>query len=309
MQHFITSIAALVTLSSALSAQNPGILDTAVNPANGHTYHLLDNSNWTDAEAAAVALGGHLATVEDIAENTFLTSSFSTFGGTTRHLWIGYTDAAVEGTWVWASGSTSTFTNWWVAGGAPNNSTANDPAGEDFACIYPTGEWEDLHDHASSTWFPVLCGVVEVEAPGTAYCAEAVYNCPCFAVSAVDEGCPNTTGVGATLTGTGVASVSAPSFDLTATQLPDTVGLFVQGTSAIGGADGNPVGEGRLCLGPQKRYQPQSISGGTVSRSNFQTFATAGGAMNYQFWYRDPGNNCAGGGFNFSPAWNVTWLP
>jgi len=144
---------------------------------------------------------------------------------------------------------------------------------------------------------------------GAEYCAEAVYTCPCFVVSAVGEGCPNSTGAGATLVGAGVASVGASTFSLTAAQLPDTVGLFVQGTNAIGGVDGNPVGEGRLCLGPQKRYQPQSIVGGTVSRSNFQNFATVGGVMNYQFWYRDPANTCAGGGFSFSPAWNVTWMP
>ena len=142
---------------------------------------------------------------------------------------------------------------------------------------------------------------------GSEYCAEAVHSCPCFVVSNIGEGCPNSTGAGATMVGAGVPSVGASSFSLTAAQLPDTVGLFVQGTNAVGGADGNPVGEGRLCLGPQKRYAPQAISGGSVSRSNFQNFATAGSAMNYQFWYRDPQNVCNGGGFNFGPAWNVTW--
>jgi len=144
---------------------------------------------------------------------------------------------------------------------------------------------------------------------GAQYCAEIVYNCPCSVTSAAGEGCPNTTGAGGTLIATGNPSIAASTFNLTAAQLPDTVGLFVQGVNAIGGADGNPVGEGRLCLNPQKRFQPQTIAGGTVSRSNFQNFATAGAAMNYQFWYRDPSNNCAGGGFNFTPAWNVTWLP
>ena len=145
--------------------------------------------------------------------------------------------------------------------------------------------------------------------PGTEFCSDAVHTCPCFVTSAIGEGCPNSTGPGATLAAAGSPSIGASTFSLTAAQLPATVGLFVQGTNAIGGADGNPVGEGRLCLGPQKRYQPQSISGGAVTRSNFQNVATAGGAMNYQFWFRDPSNTCAGGGFNFSPAYNVTWLP
>ena len=162
----------------------------------------------------------------------------------------------------------------------------------------------DIAGLASGTLTPLSFGG---SVSGSEYCAEAVYSCPCFAVSAIGEGCPNSTGVGATMVGAGIPSVGASSFSLTAAQLPDTVGLFVQGTNAVGGADGNPVGEGRLCLGPQKRYAPQAISGGSVSRSNFQNFATAGSAMNYQFWYRDPANNCNGGGFNFGPAWNVTW--
>jgi len=144
---------------------------------------------------------------------------------------------------------------------------------------------------------------------GAEYCAEALYPCPCFAFSNPGEGCPNTTGVGATLVAAGDPSVGASSFSLTAAQLPDTSGLFVQGTSAVGGVDGNPVGEGRLCLGPQKRYSPQSASNGTVTRSNFQNFALAGQSINYQYWYRDPGNVCNGGGFNFTPAWNCIWAP
>jgi len=157
----------------------------------------------------------------------------------------------------------------------------------------------------TTPWVHAGCGNVS----GAEYCAEAVYNCPCFVTSAVGEGCPNSTGIGGTILGAGTPSVGSSSFSLTAAQMPDTVGLFVQGVNTAGGADGNAVGEGRLCLGPQKRYQPQSIAGGTVTRSNFQNFATAGSAMNYQFWYRDPANNCAGSGFNFTPAWAVTWTP
>jgi len=168
-----------------------------------------------------------------------------------------------------------------------------------------------LYDYFCSPHFTFgMIGTITVtEGPGTSFCAETVYNCPCALTSAAGEGCPNSTGSGATLVGAGVPSIGASSFSLTATQIPNTSGLFVQGTNAIGGANGNPVGEGRLCLGPQKRYNPQSASGNAVTRSNFQNFASAGQSMNYQYWYRDPSNTCNGGGFNFSPAWNVTWLP
>jgi len=100
----------------------PVVLQSAVNPANSHTYYLLDNSNWTDAESAAILLGGHLATINNLAENSWVWDRW----GTNRTLWIGYNDAAVEGTFVWANGEISGFTNW--RGGEPNNGNG----GEDY---------------------------------------------------------------------------------------------------------------------------------------------------------------------------------
>jgi hypothetical protein len=151
-------------LSTSLAAQTlPGIIHTATDPATGTTYHLLDQANWTDSEAAAVAMGSHLVTINNQAEQDFITLEFAQFGGVSRNLWSGYNDAAVEGTWVWADGSTSAWTNW--ANNEPNNSTANDPNGEDYATAYPGGPWIDLDDTSNNVWFPVLCGVVEVSSP------------------------------------------------------------------------------------------------------------------------------------------------
>src|SRR5208283_819999 len=60
-----------------------------INPNNGHTYLLLSQGNWTDSEAEAVALGGHLATIRNQAEEDFVSDFFTFYGGQRHGLWIG----------------------------------------------------------------------------------------------------------------------------------------------------------------------------------------------------------------------------
>ncbi|MCH2111234.1 MAG: hypothetical protein MK213_00115 [Planctomycetes bacterium] len=140
----------------------PTILHTAVNPSNGHTYHLLDSSTWTDAEASAVLLGGHLATVRSQTENDWIWQTFSYFGGVDRDLWIGLNDVAVEGTFVWSSGDPSTFRYW--AANQPDNNGGN----ENYVHIgeLSTDQWNDMFDAASTSWSPGYFGVVEITGPG-----------------------------------------------------------------------------------------------------------------------------------------------
>ena len=120
----------------------PGVvLGPIVSPVNGNTYYLLEPSSWTEGEASAVALGGHLATVRSEEENEWIYSEVIRAGGAVRRGWIGLNDVAEEGTFVWTSGETVSFTRW--GSGEPNN--ANDV--EDFTQIpWFTRDWNDNSD-------------------------------------------------------------------------------------------------------------------------------------------------------------------
>ena len=130
---------------------------------NGHWYYLLDSTNWPAAEAIAISLGGHLATINNAEENLWVYDTFSTYGGLERPLWIGLTDAAEEGTWRWVSGEATTFLNW--AAGEPNSGAGVFPD-EDHAMIwhpssgFEFGTWNDgpsnHHEYAVVEVDPLL---------------------------------------------------------------------------------------------------------------------------------------------------------
>ena len=156
---------AFLVLAVPAAAQAPQIVQTAINPANGRTYHLLEPADWTVSEAAAVALGGHLVTVGDQAENDWLVATFKTQGTIDIDLWTGFNDAQVEGTFVWSSGQPITFTYWDI--GEPSNAGGN----EDFAAVRknnPLGQWNDLPDHPVG-FHADTQGVVEIGS-GMAFC-------------------------------------------------------------------------------------------------------------------------------------------
>jgi len=91
------------------------------NPDTGHWYDIV-TGDWFTAENNAVALGGHLVTINDAAEQDWLIATF----GTKLHYWIGFNDIGTEGNWVWVSGEPVTYTNW--MDGEPNNWAEEDVA-------------------------------------------------------------------------------------------------------------------------------------------------------------------------------------
>ena len=98
---------------------------------NGVRYAYNPTSQtWTAAEAAAVAAGGHLASVPNQQVQSALVGTFGEYS-----YWVGLNDAAAEGTFVWSDGTPLTYTNWY--GGT--SSTANNTAANDYVAFDSTG--------------------------------------------------------------------------------------------------------------------------------------------------------------------------
>jgi len=168
---------AVVNTSQAVVVSGP-----VVNPANNHSYYLLGPATWTASQTQAIGLGGNLVTINDAAENTFVTSTFLNFGGIRRDLWIGLSDTVVEGTYKWADGTPFSYSNW--EPGQPDNGDGAFP-NEDWIHIYggttsehvagwTPGLWNDSRDVAdyitNSGTQRFLSGVVEV-VPEPSTCA------------------------------------------------------------------------------------------------------------------------------------------
>ncbi len=123
------------------------ILHYVRSPVNGRLYAQTPPMTWVEAEALAVQEGGHLVTIRNAQEQSWI---LQTFGATLN--WIGLNDIAVEGSWVWSSGEPTTYSNW--CPGEPNNLN-NEDYGHISNC--GGGRWND----AMSTNWP---GIVELPA-------------------------------------------------------------------------------------------------------------------------------------------------
>ena len=106
-----------------------------------------DDRDFSDAEATCAAVGMSLVTIDDSAENDFVSL---TAAGLEGGPWsIGYTDQGSEGDFYWFSGSMSTFTAW--CSGEPNNL-----GNEDCTLINwcSGGGWNDI---SCGSDYPFVC--------------------------------------------------------------------------------------------------------------------------------------------------------
>lgn len=129
------------------------ILDTFTHPTTQHPYFLLGETDWATALAMAESLGGSLASIGDVSENTWVRQQTSN----SRDMWIGINDQASEGNFVWANGEPVLYTNWASGQGQTN-------AAEDFGLLDGSdGTWSDFGSSRTAN------ALVEISEPVLAY--------------------------------------------------------------------------------------------------------------------------------------------
>ena len=174
----LTAYMAVFLLSGLLSS---GALADTVFKHGGHTYKIVtEPTSWPDASerAGEMTLGskvGYLARVDSSQENTAilnavmnhlseeqLEQTLAADGSDAPFIWLGGSDAAAEGTWIWSnngdqfwsgdfngSSVADRFTNWGVQ---PDSATGAEDAlamglgdwPEPFFDLGAKGQWNDL---------------------------------------------------------------------------------------------------------------------------------------------------------------------
>ena len=139
MQTKLQCAISLVLFSLSASAQE----------FTNHTYQTITATlTWHQAKLDAEARGGYLATITSQAELDYV-RSLGVLPITPY--WLGATDEAQEGTWVWVTGEPWSFTNWQP--GEPNN---QGPENYLSAAASVSHEWNDWGREDSTVSYYLL---------------------------------------------------------------------------------------------------------------------------------------------------------
>ncbi len=130
-------------------------------PYNGHWYTLSNHGTWAAAEAEAVTLGGHLATINNADENAWLASTFANYPGySIAAADIGYYFDTNANVWKWISGEPVTYTNLWGSWGSyVGNYAYLHPNNHPFATV---GTWNHAYWVTDGTDGYNVRGIIEI---------------------------------------------------------------------------------------------------------------------------------------------------
>jgi len=143
--------------------------------------------------------------------------------------------------------------------------------------------------------------------------------CPCSNTGSPGHGCENSAATGgALLSGSGIASLSSDTVQLTSSsELTTALSIVLQGSSVIAPAN---FGDGLRCAGGSlKRLYTKHAIGGVVTvpqagdpsvsarSATLGDTIPLGATRAYQVYYRDPDLVFCPGGFNVSNAMAIAW--
>lgn len=148
-----------------------------------HTYQAISGEfTWHQAKVDAESRGGHLATINSQAEFDYVASLGVL---PPSGYWLGATDAASEGVWVWVTGEPVEFSRW--IAGEPNNAQGVEN--------YLIGEgsffghhWKDVADVADTT-IPYYLLEIDQCSPRKARANAQLVNGFVVGASITDGGC------------------------------------------------------------------------------------------------------------------------
>lgn len=139
---------------------HPGVAsaDTGpfVNPDNGNSYYVTEAMmTWADAEAWAISKGGLLAAINSAVEDAWMQGAL---GLGTGYYWLGGSDAATEGLFVWSTGEPFTYQDF-----LPGEPDDDSGSGADHVAL-DVINWGWLDTSGSFVGF-VTGAIAEVPAP------------------------------------------------------------------------------------------------------------------------------------------------
>lgn len=115
------------------------LCDCAQATFGGHAYYFCDiPESWATAQAICAGAGVHMLSIESPAEDDFAFDVANTLSH--EKWWTGLNDVAVEGAFVWESGSAVVYDGW--APEEPNDSGGNEDCGQ-LNRFYPEKGWND----------------------------------------------------------------------------------------------------------------------------------------------------------------------
>ncbi|XP_060551758.1 uncharacterized protein LOC132713263 [Ruditapes philippinarum] len=158
-----THVHGTITLSNALRGNTKLCPQYVIQGAHKNGYVLTqhghacyeictDMVSWNRAQTLCKERGGHLVTIHNNKENTYLQQLLS---HTHHHrVWIGLNDKANEEQFQWVTGEKDTYTNW-----RPHHRKSSDHNHEDCVVMSSAGYWDDVscESHAATHHHDYIC--------------------------------------------------------------------------------------------------------------------------------------------------------